>query len=82
MTITCTVEESAPFERLAWSAKSAGMSVYHAWLINELPDGCQFITEETQNGFIPRMAKVLMPGKIHKFHQIWLEGLARTATQK
>ncbi len=79
MTITCTVEEFIPYERLAWSSESFGMSVYHAWLFIARPDGCHVITEETQNGFIPKLAARLMPDNMHKFHQIWLEGLkART----
>jgi len=79
MTITCRVEEFQPFERLAWSSESPGMSVYHAWLFDDRPDGCLVTTEETQNGFIPKIAKRLMPGKMHKFHQIWLESLNETA---
>ncbi len=79
MNITCTVEEFQPFERLAWSSISRGMQVYHAWLILPRPNGCYVITEETQNGFISRIAARLMPGRMHKFHQIWLEGLNEIA---
>jgi len=76
MNIECVVEEFEPAGRLAWSSKSFGMSVYHAWLITERPGGCHVLTEETQNGFVPRIAKLLMPGQMHKYHQIWLEQLA------
>ena len=85
MTITCTVEECEPFERLAWSSEQRGMKVYHAWLLEERPKnfsaGCYVRTEETQNGFIPKLAAKLMPGKMHKFHQIWLEGLSERAKE-
>lgn len=74
-TITCKVEEFEPTKRLAWSSESRGMSVYHAWLITPLPTGCHVLTEETQTGIIPRIANALMPGRMHKFHQIWLEQL-------
>lgn len=74
-TIECRIAEFQPPERLAWSSESAGMSVYHAWLISPQPHGCHVLTEETQNGFIPKIAKIIMPGRIHKFHQIWLEQL-------
>lgn len=79
VTINCIVEEYEPFERLAWSSESRSMSVYHAWLITPNPQGCHVLTEETQNGLIPKVAKTLMPGRMHKFHQIWLEGLDREA---
>jgi len=81
MTITCTVEEFQPYERLAWSSKSFGMHVYHAWLFDTKPDGCRAVTEETQNGIIPRIAKLLMPNKMYEFHQIWLQGLNETAKE-
>ncbi|MGB5546527.1 MAG: SRPBCC family protein [Polyangiales bacterium] len=79
VTIECTVEEFQPAERLAWSSESFGMSVYHAWLISPRPQGCYVVTEETQNGFIPRIGKVLAPGRMHKFHQIWLDRLNEIA---
>ena len=79
MTITCQVDEYVPFERLAWSSVSYGMRVYHAWIFEDRASRCYVRTEETQNGFIPKLAAKLMPGKIHKFHQIWLEELEAAA---
>ena len=79
MTITCLVEEFVPYERLAWSSESMGMRVYHAWLLEPREGGCYVRTEETQNGIIPKLAAKLMPGKMHKFHQIWLEELGKAA---
>jgi len=82
MTITCLVEEFKPYERLAWSSEQRGMKVYHAWLFEERESGCYVRTEETQNGIIPKLASKLMPGKMHKFHQIWLEELGKTAVMR
>lgn len=79
MTIECTVEEFEPAKRIAWSSESRGMSVYHAWLLKPQAGGCYVLTEETQNGFIPKIGKLLMPGRMHKFHQIWLERLNKVA---
>lgn len=79
VTIQCTVEEFQPEERLAWSSNSRGMSVYHAWLITPQAQGCHVLTEETQHGLIPKIGKLFMPKRMHKFHQIWLEQLNRVA---
>jgi len=79
MTITCLVEEFELYERLAWSSESLGMRVYHAWVFDTHSRGCRVTTEETQNGFIPKIAKLIMPTKMHKFHQIWLQGLNEIA---
>ena len=81
VTITCTVDEFEPYERLAWSAESFGMSVYHAWLITPQDDGCHVLTEETQNGVLARIAGLIFPGRMHKFHQIWLEELEKVAKE-
>jgi len=78
VTIDSEVEEFIPGERIAWSARAFGLDVYHAWLIVPSPDGgsgCTVITEETQHGFLARLAHALRPGQMHKFHQIWLENL-------
>jgi len=79
MTIETTVVEFEPYERLAWEARSFGMRVYHAWLITPRGDGCHVRTEETQNGFLTRIASFLMPGNMHKQHQIWLETMNEAA---
>ena len=83
LTIKTKVTEFEPYQRLAWQAQSFGMSVCHAWLITPNANGCHVRTEETQNGFLPKIASFLQPGNIHKQHQIWLEGLhAQAATME
>lgn len=81
-TIDCTVEEFHPFERIAWSSHSLGMSVYHAWLITPLANGCHVLTEETQNGLLPKLGDLLMPNRMYKFHQIWLEEMNKIAQKQ
>jgi hypothetical protein len=73
------VEEFVPDERIAWTAKSFGISVYHAWLITPTPSGCRVLTEETQHGFVARAGRRLFPGRMERWHQRWLEGLAEQA---
>lgn len=79
ITITCTVESFELFEQIAWSSSSMGMKVYHAWLFEKRGTGCKVTTEETQNGILPRIANTLMPNRMYKFHQIWLEELCSEA---
>jgi hypothetical protein len=71
------VREFVPYRRLAWDAKSLGVDAYHAWLLDPKPDGTtRVLTEETQNGWIARAGAALMPNRMHRFHQIWLESLS------
>lgn len=79
VSIESTVQEFVPGERIAWNGKAFGLDVYHAWLIQKTATGCHVLTEETQHGFMVRLGKLLMPNRMSKFHQIWLEGLRDNA---
>jgi hypothetical protein len=74
-----TVEEFVLFERLAWSARTTGINVYHAWLIERVPSGCHVVTEENQNGFLARLSDSLRPRNMERYHQVWLENLLARA---
>ena len=74
------IVECVPNERIAWLAKGTGILAYHAWLIVKTDTGCLVITEETQHGWLCRLSALVFPNRMPKFHQLWLEGLARKAT--
>lgn len=71
VSIESEVQEFVPYERLAWNARGTGVDAYHAWLFE--PDN--ILTEETQNGFLAKLGSLVMPNRMHKYHQIWLENL-------
>jgi Polyketide cyclase / dehydrase and lipid transport len=73
------VEEFVPAERLAWNARGLGVWAYHAWLIRPAAAGCTVSTEQTQYGFLARLGALFMPSRMHRFHQLWLEGLGEKA---
>jgi uncharacterized protein YndB with AHSA1/START domain len=79
VTITSTVLEYVPRERIAWDAHAFGIDAYHAWVLQPSSKGCYVLTEETQHGWLARLGKRFMPNRMHKFHQLWLEGLAAKA---
>lgn len=79
VTITSTVLEYVPRERIAWGAHAFGIDAYHAWVLQPSARGCQVVTEETQRGWLARLGKLFMPNRMYKFHQLWLEGLATKA---
>lgn len=79
ITITSTVLEYVPGERIAWNAHSLGIDVYHAWVLRPSSRGCHVLTEETQHGWLARLSKLFMPNRMIKFHQLWLEGLEKNA---
>jgi hypothetical protein len=77
--LTTEIQEFVPEERIAWEAPAPGVQAYHAWLILPTALGCKVITEETQYGWKCRLAKRLMPHRMIKYHQLWLEGLKAKA---
>jgi uncharacterized protein YndB with AHSA1/START domain len=77
--ITSEVREFVPCERLAWDAHGLGVRAYHAWLISPTARGCHVLTEETQHGWGAQLQAFLMPNRMSKHHQIWLEALRERA---
>jgi hypothetical protein len=75
------VEEFVPGERIAWNARGIGVWVYHAWVLRRTSGACNVVTEETQYGFLSRMGALLMPSRMHRLHQVWLEELQKRAQQ-
>jgi len=81
ITINSTVVEYVPNECIAWTAHTFGLDVYHVWVLRPSSRGCSVVTEETQHGWLARLANLLMPNRMSQFHQLWLEGLAKKATE-
>lgn len=80
ITITSTVLEYIPGERIAWDAHAFGVDAYHAWVLQPSAlGGCHVLTEESQHGWLARLSNLFMPNRMHMFHQVWLEGLANQA---
>ena len=71
------VVEFEPGTRIAWIAEGRDVRAYHAWLVTPLPEGgCTILTEETQHGWLARIARRLFPHRMEYWHQRWLEALA------
>jgi hypothetical protein len=41
--------------------------------------GVYVLTDETQNGWLARLGALVMPGRMGRWRQRWLEGLGRVA---
>lgn len=78
--VTSKVYEFEPVRRLAWNADGIGIHAWHAWLLTPQPDGSTHVlTQETQNGWLARLGKLLTPARMEQQHQLWLESLSRQA---
>lgn len=79
VTITSTVLEYVPEERIAWDGHAFGVHVYHAWLLRPSAKGCHVLTEESQHGCLARLSHLAMPKRMHHHHQLWLTGMEEKA---
>ena len=79
--VTSEVVEHDPGRRLAWSARELGGSGYHGWVLRPQGGGTFVRTEETQKGLGIRLVKPALRPLMVRFHQRWLEGLSRVASQ-
>jgi hypothetical protein len=77
--VASQIREFEPLQRIAWDARTVGLLAYHAWLIVPTAKGCRIITEETQYGVLGRLGNWLMPQRMYRGHQHWLEQLDRMA---
>lgn len=77
--VRTVVDDCVPRARLAWRGAGAGAIGYHAWILEPTRDGCRVITEETQRGVVPWLARPLLRRGLLHWHQRWLEGLAHVA---
>ena len=82
--MSLVVTEYEPFRRLGWSTTvdgdETGSSAYHGWVITPTETGCHVLTEETQQGpfFLEELGRK-HPGALYRYHQEWVEQLARAA---
>lgn len=75
------VTEFEPHRLLAWRGHAPGGEGYHSWLIEPTPAGCRVITEEVQQGLLPKLGKWYLKPGLLKQHQRWLEGLEQRALE-
>lgn len=79
--VASEIVELEPPERIAWSAKELGASGHHGWVLEERDGGTFVRTEETQRGWGMRIAAPAMSRLMPRYHQRWLEELARVAAE-
>ena len=79
VTLESKVLEFVPGERIAWDARGPGVDAYHAWVITKTPRGSHVLTEESQHGWLARLSSAVMPQRMFRYHQIWLEALRQKA---
>ena len=73
--ISSRVNEFVPDTRLGWFGDGTGIHAYHTWLIIEKSNGCEVVTEETQNGPAAVAFNLDQPRAMYDAHDWWLAAL-------
>ena len=76
--VTSRVLVFEPPHELGWDARGV-LNAYHGWIIEPEAAGCRVITEETQNGLLPKLASWYLRPMLERGHQNWIESLKRKA---
>ena len=61
--------------RHGWFGDGTGIHAYHTWLIIEKSNGCEVVTEETQNGPSAVAFNLDQPRAMYDGHDWWLAAL-------
>lgn len=73
--VSSRVDEFVPYTRLGWFGDGTGIHAYHTWLIIEKSNGCEVVTEETQNGPAAVAFNRDQPRAMYDAHDWWLAAL-------
>jgi len=79
ITINSTVQVMEPNERIGWTGKAIGTQAKHIWTLKPHKDGTLLTTEESMDGWLIKVLRVVMPKSLEESLDIWLQSLKKQA---
>jgi hypothetical protein len=79
MTINSTIDVVEPNERIGWTGTAIGTQAMHIWTLKPHQDGTLLTTEESMDGWLTRVLKVMMPRFLEESLDTWLQSLKKRA---
>ncbi len=77
--ITATLQVVEPGQRIAWTGRALGTQAKHIWTLKPHQDGTLVTTEESMDGWLVKVLRVIMPGFLDESLDGWLQSLKRQA---
>jgi hypothetical protein len=77
MTINSTIEVVEPNQRIGWTGTAIGTRARHIWTLKPHKDGTLLTTEESMDGWLTRILKVVMPKFLDASLDTWLQSLKK-----
>jgi Polyketide cyclase / dehydrase and lipid transport len=79
MTITSTIEIVEPEERIGWNGTAIGTHARHIWMLKPYKNDTLVTTEESMDGWLAKILKVVMPKFLDDSLNTWLNSLKKHA---
>jgi hypothetical protein len=79
LTINSTIEVLEPDQRIGWTGTAIGTQARHIWTLKSHQNGTLLTTEESMEGWLARILKVVMPRFLDKSLDTWLQSLKKQA---
>jgi uncharacterized protein YndB with AHSA1/START domain len=75
LTIISTLQEVTPDTRLTWTGKALGTQAIHTWEIEPTDQGVLLRTEESFDGWLPRLMPKTMQRTLDETLPAWLQAI-------
>ena len=77
--VVATIREVEPERRIGWTGKALGTRAAHTWTLTPRDGGVLVKTEESMEGWLPRLLRGMMQRTLKGSIKVWLESLKRRA---
>ena len=75
LTITSTIQFVEPDQQIGWTGKALGTRASHIWMLNPHDDGTMLTTEESMEGWLVSILKLVTPKFLERSLDTWLQSL-------
>jgi uncharacterized protein YndB with AHSA1/START domain len=79
LTLTSTIQVVEPNQRIGWTGKAIGTQASHLWKMEAHQGGTLLTTEESMDGWLVVLLKLLMPKFLDKSLDTWMQNLKHKA---
>ena len=79
LAITSTIQDLEPNRKISWSGKAIGTQAHHSWTFRLQESGTTITTEESMEGWLVSLLKLVSPRFLDKSLDTWLRSLKAKA---
>ncbi len=79
LTINSTIQVVEPNQQIGWTGKALGTRASHIWILRSHNDGTMLTTEESMEGWLVSILKLIMPKFLESSLDTWLQSLKSKA---